>query len=168
MFKVIKKYKNDGIYQWPSTVLSEISQNVELPVKDKSVLDVIRRMTDWEIKHPKSQGLSAVQMGVLKRVAVVRIDNELFTLVNPRMFLKFGNQQSNEGCHSLYENRFIVRRSKCGVVEYFDIDGKKHFMRLNKKYVRLIEHELDHMNGILINKWGKPYEDTNINSTAKT
>lgn len=157
----------DGIYQWPSAILENVSKRVEFPLMPGTKeWRVIEDMKMWEDRHPKSQGLSAIQMGVSKRIAVVRINGKMKTLINPKLVFKFGQQLSNEGCHSLNENRFTLYRSLCGVVEYCDELGKRRYMYLNKKYIRLIQHELDHMNGILINKEGTPYEDTGAGNTA--
>lgn len=166
--KIIKKRKN-GIYQYPSTILSEKSDDVEFPVLPGSeTWSAIEKMKTWEMEHPRSQGLSAVQVGTLKRAAVVRINNKLVIMINPRMLMSFGSQVSNEGCHSLNEDRYTVKRSLRGLMSYYDLDGNKRSMYLNKKYVRLIQHEMDHMDGILLRDKGVPYEDTNISNTAKT
>lgn len=167
MRKILKD-KIDGIYQYPSTILTERSSEVEFPInKTSEVLKAIDRMLEWEQCHPKSQGLSAVQVGTLSRVAVIKIDGELTVMINPQLTCKFGKQKSNEGCHSLNEARFILNRSRCGMVKYNDVDGNSHHKWLSKKYIRLIQHELDHMDGILISMKGVPYENTSSGSSSK-
>lgn len=163
MFKVIRKEKSNGVFQFPSTILKQVSEDVEVPISDPEITKVVEKLVDWEERHPKSQGLSAVQLGVAKRIAVIRMNGKLMTIVNPKLLCKFGSQMSNEGCHSLNEDRYVLRRNTSGLLKYYDVNGLAKYIWLNKKYIRLIQHELDHMDGILINEKGTHY---NANSDS--
>lgn len=159
--------KVDGVYQYPSDVLCKVSVDVKLPFTDVNDYNTLEKLTEWEKKHSNSQGLSAIQIGVPIRIAVVKIKGKMIDIINPSLIFTFGKQKSNESCHSLNNDRFLLTRPLLGIVRYYDRYGKKHYMFLGKRYIRLINHEIDHMDGILINEKGKPYEDANPCNTAK-
>ena len=100
-------------------------------------------------------GLAAVQIGILKKLVVIDISKEeekknpLF-LINPEIVYK-SNQTSvyEEGCLSL-PGQFaeIERPSEC-TLNYIDYDGKKKELKAKGLLATCIQHEVDHLNGIL-------------------
>ena len=100
-------------------------------------------------------GLAAVQSGILKKLVVIDISKEeekknpLF-LINPEIVYK-SNQTSvyEEGCLSL-PGQFaeIERPSEC-TLNYIDYDGKKKELKAKGLLATCIQHEVDHLNGIL-------------------
>ena len=100
-------------------------------------------------------GLAAVQIGVLKRVIVIDISkgeekkNPIF-LVNPEITFKSKHTSSyEEGCLSV-PNQFaeIDRPKKCEV-EYLDYNGEKKLLKADGLLATCIQHEMDHLEGIL-------------------
>ena len=100
-------------------------------------------------------GLAAVQIGVLKRVVVIDISKEKekknpIFLINPEIVYKSKKTSIyEEGCLSL-PNYFaeIERPAECQI-EYLDYDGKKKEMKVDGLLATCIQHEVDHLNGVL-------------------
>ncbi len=100
-------------------------------------------------------GLAAPQVGVDLRVVVIR-DPEAptaksrITLINPEIIETFGPRVAfEEGCLSfpgLYQD---VIRPRGVVVNYFDESGHAHQVRNKKMFARIVQHEVDHLDGVL-------------------
>lgn len=99
-------------------------------------------------------GLAAPQVGVSRRVAVVNPDpynpDTLLALVNPRI-LSCSDETDciEEGCLSVPGVRGKVERPILIEVEYQDTDGGKHCIKVDGLVSRIIQHELDHLDGVL-------------------
>ena len=99
-------------------------------------------------------GLAAPQVGVSRRLAVVNSDPQnpdaLLTLVNPRI-LSCSDETDcvEEGCLSVPGVRGKVERPILIEVEYQDARGDKHCVRVDGLISRIIQHEIDHLNGVL-------------------
>ena len=99
-------------------------------------------------------GLAAIQVGILKRIVVIDISKEeeknpLF-LANPEIIYKSKNTSVyEEGCLSL-PGQFaeIERPAECHI-EYIDYDGKEKKLETKGLLATCIQHEIDHLNGIL-------------------
>ena len=95
-------------------------------------------------------GLAAPQIGVNKKVVVVRTGNTFFPMVNPVVIKKTGKKFVNtEGCLSLEGCRNVVRWSSV-LVGYIDGSGKRQTKTFNGTMAIIIQHETDHLNGVLI------------------
>ena len=94
-------------------------------------------------------GLAAVQIGILKRVAVIKIENRVFELINPAIIETEGEQNGEEGCLS-FPNQFKkVKRPNIVKVKSCDRDGKFCFFEGSGLLARAFCHEIDHMDGIV-------------------
>ena len=94
-------------------------------------------------------GLAAPQVGLLKRVAVVEVDDEYFEFVNPVIVAKSGSQVGPEGCLSVPGRSEEVERSEKITVEFQDRKGNYFKGRFEGFIVRACCHEFDHLDGIL-------------------
>lgn len=96
-------------------------------------------------------GLAAPQIGVALRVAVVDIDDESGTieLVNPQIIETSGEQTGPEGCLSFPGIYGEVSRPNYVKVEAFDRKGRKFTLEAEDFLARAIQHEMDHLDGIL-------------------
>ena len=96
-------------------------------------------------------GLAAPQVGVLKRVVVIDIDdgNGPYVLINPEIIKEKGEQEVEEGCLS-FPNKFgkIIRPAEV-TVKAWDIDGKEYKIKAKELLAQAISHEVDHLDGIL-------------------
>ena len=99
-------------------------------------------------------GLAANQIGVCLRVVVINIsDNDEekkhLVLVNPAIIEKEGCQVDEEGCLSVIDLTANVERHRKLVVRAQDLDGKTWEFPAEDFFARVIQHELDHLNGVL-------------------
>ena len=96
-------------------------------------------------------GLSAVQVGILKKVVVIEIeeDSKLYVLINPVIIKTKGEKECDEGCLS-FPNQFgkVIRPTEV-VVEYYDRQAKKQKLKAKELLAQAICHECDHLSGIL-------------------
>tara|TARA_A100000164_G_scaffold351425_1_gene356124 strand:+ start:398 stop:916 length:519 start_codon:yes stop_codon:yes gene_type:complete len=136
----------------PNKLLRQVSKSVEKVTKEEQNLmdDMLETMY-----AANGIGLAAIQIGIPKRIIVMDIskDSEKKTpryFVNP--IIKNKNPQKNtyeEGCLSV-PNQFaeIDRPSQCDV-EYLDYHGKKQILHADGLLATCIQHEMDHLEGIL-------------------
>ena len=136
----------------PDPMLKKISSQVEAVGAEEQKLmdDMLETMYQSD-----GIGLAAVQVGILKRIIVMDISKdenkkEPMYFVNPVINNK--NKEFStyeEGCLSV-PNQFaeIDRPSTC-VVEYLDYDGKKQILNAEGLLATCIQHEMDHLEGIL-------------------
>lgn len=105
---------------------------------------------------PKSAGLSAPQIGIGRRVVVIKTKAKVYTaLYNPKIIWASPIQiDSNERCLSFSE-RYILKRSICLIYEFEDIKGRKKRKFCFYKRARVIEHEVDHLDGLCIDRGKK-------------
>lgn len=97
----------------------------------------------------KGVGLAANQVGVAKRVAVIDADGQRFAMVNPRIVSSQGKDTAEEGCLSIPEIFGEVTRPAEVVLEALDRDGKPFRLEASGLVARAIQHEIDHLDGIL-------------------
>lgn len=94
-------------------------------------------------------GLAAPQVGLLKRVVVVEVDDEYFEFVNPVIVAKSGSQVGPEGCLSVPGRSEEVERPEKITVEFQDRKGNYFKGRFEGFIARACCHEFDHLDGIL-------------------
>lgn len=95
-------------------------------------------------------GIAAPQVGILRKVAIVQIDDEnKYELVNPYITRKEGESQGLEGCLSCPNQWGLVTRPETIDVTYWDRNGKEINMTASGFLSRAIQHEMDHLNGVL-------------------
>ena len=116
---------------------------------EKLVADMAETMYD-----APGVGLAAPQIGVPLQLAVIDITpkdeaNHLIVLVNPKIIKGEGEQTDEEGCLSVEEYSSKVTRFQKIWVEAQDIKGKPMEFEAEGFYARVIQHELDHLNGKL-------------------
>ncbi len=113
--------------------------------------EVVRLLDDMlETMHEAGGiGLAAPQVGVSSRVVVVEVDGLLLRMLNPRIVEEEGRQKGPEGCLSLPGIEGDVERAMRVVVEYLDEQGERRRLEGEGLLARCIQHELDHLDGIL-------------------
>lgn len=97
----------------------------------------------------KGVGLAANQVGVATRVAVVGVEEERLVLVNPVIVSAEGKSRAEEGCLSIPEVYGDVTRPERIVLEALDRSGTKYRREAGGLLARAIQHEIDHLDGIL-------------------
>ena len=95
-------------------------------------------------------GLAAVQVGVLRRIAIIEVEEgTVYELINPKIVAFAGEQQESEGCLSNPGNYGITKRPKAVTVRAMDRYGKEFELRGTDLLARAICHECDHLDGKL-------------------
>jgi peptide deformylase len=120
----------------------------------------------------KGVGLAANQVGVTRRVAVVDAEGEKLVMVNPRIVEASGEDSAEEGCLSIPDVFAEVTRPDRVVLEALDQDGRPYRKELRGLPSRAVQHEIDHLDGILfidhlsmlkrkriVAKWKKEHAD---------
>ncbi len=112
---------------------------------------IIADMLDTANAHKDNcVGLAAVQIGYLKRVILVQINDKFVPFINPIIIQKAGGTYAtSEGCLSLDGNR-TVRRHKSVRVLYTTATGTHHSAQYSGRVAQILQHEIDHLNGVLI------------------
>jgi peptide deformylase len=139
------------ILTFPNPVLR---QKVETVTSfDESLKELATDLAETMYDAPGA-GLAANQIGVCLRVVVVDIsenkeEKKHLVLVNPEIIDKEGCQIDEEGCLSVIDLTAKVERYRKLLVRAQDLDGKSWEFPAEDFFARVIQHELDHINGIL-------------------
>ncbi|GAB6096857.1 peptide deformylase [Desulfatiferula olefinivorans] len=131
----------------PSDTVTDFGEETQTLIED---------MADTMFEAPGA-GLAAVQVGVSKRIIVVNstgdgddAEKSWYALINPEILEKDGVYMSeDEGCLSVPELRATVRRSSRVVVKAQDRNGEPVTMEVDGFPAVVLQHEIDHLNGIL-------------------
>ena len=122
-------------------------------IKDFEEAKEIDRSLQETIDYYGGAGLAAPQIGISKRIFIVNTDSGRKTYINPKI-LEFSSEKNIdlEGCLSIFFGSFFgkVERPNFLKIQYFDLDGEKHVEEIKDiLHSRVIQHELDHLNGII-------------------
>lgn len=122
----------------------------EVQAFDDDLARLVERMTT--LMHEASGvGLAATQVGVLRRVFVFADEGEDRVLVNPVLTKASSDTETeDEGCLSLHDVLVPVERPNAVTIEGFDAKGEPVRLELELPSSRVVQHELDHLDGVLI------------------
>jgi peptide deformylase len=116
---------------------------------DRSVLKLVDDLLDT-LEKSDGAGLAAPQVGVSLRVAVLWMpDEDPFAIINPEIIKRIGEREVEEGCLSLPGYQGKIKRSVSVTVKCLDIEGKSLKIRAKDLLAQALEHEIDHLNGVL-------------------
>lgn len=123
---------------------------VEVERMDSDVEKLVRDLKD-SLPRPGGAGLSANQIGVIKRVFVYDNEGEIEACINPRIIsMSEETEEDNEGCLSLPGPVIPVPRHISLELEYLDLNGKLRRVQAEGWLARVFQHEIDHLDGKLI------------------
>jgi len=136
----------------PNKLLRQISQSVEkVGIEEKKIMD---DMLDTMYEAP-GIGLAAIQIGIPKRIIVMDVSRDE-NKKEPRYFvnpvIKNKNEEKStyeEGCLSVPDQFAEIERPNLCEVEYLDYNGKKQLLKAEGLLATCIQHEMDHLEGIL-------------------
>jgi peptide deformylase len=114
--------------------------------------DEVRRLVDdmfETMDSAKGVGLAANQIGIARRVAVVDADDDRFAMIDPEIVEADGRDTAEEGCLSIPEIYGDVSRPERVVIEATGRDGQRYRKEATGLKARAIQHEIDHLDGIL-------------------
>jgi peptide deformylase len=132
---------------YPDAVLRDLTEPVELfdKVLKKFVNDMLVFMRRY-----KGIGLAAPQVGVRKQILVADIGQGPVCVVNPQILIATGGDRMIEGCLSLPEVQVEIYRMTYLEVRGQNPQGKDIHLKTEGLLARVLQHEIDHLNGILI------------------
>jgi peptide deformylase len=141
-----------------TTILTQVSKVYEEEELTQAYKD-IQQLKEEATKHPTGVGLAGIQIGIARRVFIVR-DNtgEWLSFVNPVITKKSAGVCSmEEGCLSIPEFFKRIRRPKLVTVVYTDVVSPAGDFIIKEQVFsgftsRIIQHEYDHLDGLLINQ----------------
>lgn len=169
------------IVTYPNPVLDQVAPDVKLPLT-KEIETLIRQM--YQTVEGKGVGLAAPQVGVSLQLCIIKLDPEMvkkkfkdleFVMINPKIkFYSELQSQMVEGCLSFPNQFYQIWRPSNITVEFETIKNFKEFiadksvkpvvikkvLNANDWVSRVIQHEIDHLNGkLFINLGGKKIQD---------
>lgn len=118
---------------------------------DSSLRELAREMIAT-MHDAEGIGLAGPQIGVLERIFVANVtgnptDNLIF--INPEIMRSEGTISSNEGCLSIPEYRDTLKRAEKIIVRAYSVEGEPFETEADDLLSRCIQHELDHLDGVL-------------------
>ena len=122
-----------------------------LPVRhiNADVRNLIKQMKK-KMEENNGVGLAAIQVGEPTRIIVCEIDDKFYTFINPEIIKSFPETLvMEEGCLSLPNIYGEVERPKKIILKAVNFNGKKIKMKAFGLLSRVIQHEMDHLDGIL-------------------
>ncbi len=145
----------------PNPLLRQKSLTIKDPLAQE-IQDLLPEMTETMIKKD-GVGLAAPQIGLNIRLIVVRHKDNDIIMINPEILKKsLFKEWDEEGCLSVPGVFGQVKRHKKLTVRYLDGDGKSQQLEAEGFFARVIQHEVDHLNGVLfIDKAKNLREETN-------
>lgn len=135
---------------------------------DGTAFQLIQDLLDTLKSISNGVGLAANQIGSNKSALVIDVSQmkeyanmKPFAMINPKIEL-FGEEESSweEGCLSVPDLYEDVVRPKSIIVSYFDVNQKEHREEVDGFLARVMQHEIDHLNGILFYQRFSPLKKT--------
>jgi peptide deformylase len=123
-------------------------QSAEVSLVDLAVRRFIDDLFET-MDAAKGVGLAANQVGTATRIAVVGVQEERFVMVNPVIVSAEGQDRAEEGCLSIPDAYGEVTRPERIVLEAVDRNGQPYRKEASGLLARAIQHEVDHLDGIL-------------------
>ncbi|MFA6919043.1 MAG: peptide deformylase [Patescibacteria group bacterium] len=131
----------------PNPILRQKAKKIT-DFSDSKIQKLIPQMT--EIMLQEGVGLAAPQVGESIRLVVVKYKDGSIAMINPKILRKsILKEWGEEGCLSVPGKYGEVKRSKKLTVRYIDEKGKTKTLIANGMLARIIQHETDHLDGIL-------------------
>ena len=142
------------IYSFPDPILRKKTEAVT--VFDKEIVTTVQSMLET-MYISSGIGLAAIQAGILKKIIVVDLKSgeedeslrEPHVFINPKVVKQSGTTVSEEGCLSVIGFRCDIQRAENITIEYQDVSGEPQKMNAEEMMSICIQHEIDHLNGIL-------------------
>jgi peptide deformylase len=139
------------ILEFPNPFLRQLAQPISL--FHEGLQELVRDMTETMYDAP-GIGLAAPQVGesiqlIIVDIAKLEIEREALVMINPRIIGHEGSQIDEEGCLSVIDLTANVKRHKKVTVSYQDLTGKPNELTAEDRFAVVLQHEIDHLNGIL-------------------
>lgn len=139
------------ILQLGEPLLREVSRPVVFPANVGPILDDLRdTLHEFRRTHGYGRGISAVQIGELQRIVYIEFEGVPYSLLNPA-FDRLSPDKFRlwDDCFSFPDLEVYLERSVSVTLSYQDPSGAPHTLDATDKLSELLQHELDHLDGIL-------------------
>ena len=123
-------------------------RSAEVTAVDDDVRTIIDNMFET-MDAARGVGLAANQVGLAHRVAVIDAEGQRFAMLNPVIVEAEGRATAEEGCLSIPDIYGDVTRAERIVLEALDREGKPFRLEAGGLTARAVQHEIDHLDGIL-------------------
>ncbi|MBL4902201.1 MAG: peptide deformylase [Desulfocapsa sp.] len=139
------------ILKFPDPILRQKAR--KLSTFDKSLQNLVNDMIETMYDAP-GVGLAAPQIGESVQLIVVNASpdaegKDTMVMINPEITAKEGCQVDEEGCLSVLDLTATVKRSQKVTVSYQDEMGERCEVTVEDRFAVVLQHEIDHLNGIL-------------------
>ena len=112
------------------------------------IRELIQDMYDT-MYEAQGVGLAAPQVGILKRIVVIVVDGTPYTMINPQILQKSGEQTGSAGCLSVPGKAGIVTRPNYVKAEAWNEEMERYEVEAEGLLARAVCHELDHLDGVM-------------------
>jgi len=143
------------ILKYGNEILQQIS--LAVPSPDPSVQDMIFRMKECLARTPGGIGLAAPQVGILKQIFILDLslleefgEEDKYTVINPRIVESRGSSKDVEGCLSFPNITTVISRPDTVKLSFRNEHWEEQTLVVKGYAARAFQHEIDHLNGILI------------------
>ncbi|MCG2688453.1 peptide deformylase [Candidatus Parcubacteria bacterium] len=135
------------IKKYPDPVLKKKAEKVEEITPE--IKELIFNMKET-LGPKRGVGLAAPQVGVSKKIIVVRTKNKLMAFINPEIIKRsFRKISDTEGCFSFPGLWLKIKRAKTIKVKALNEEGKEVFIDAQNFLAMVFQHEIDHLNNVL-------------------
>jgi len=150
------------ILEYPNPALRKVANpvdhiNNDIVALSNDIIATLRYQTlkDFFLKRSMPRGLAANQVGIPKRLIVCGINGEIKTLINPEILAREGTYYGYDDCMSVHKgDKKKIKRSAYVKLKYISLDNKETILVAKNRHAALLEHEIDHLNGVLnIDYW---------------
>jgi peptide deformylase len=137
------------ILTYPNPILKQKSKSVSDPTS-LEIKQLVSDMTQSMRAHEYGMAIAAPQVGKSLRIFVIEIEHEVMVFINPEIQKLSGKDvRTEEGCLSFPGKYLSVVRPNKVKIKFIDSAGQKQIMKADSLLARAIQHENDHLDGIL-------------------
>ena len=137
-----------------NNILNDRAEEIDIRKENALMREIILELKDTLRNHKEGVGLAAPQIGYNKRIFVINFSGDLRSFINPIISEVKGFELSKEGCLSIPGKEFIRPRNNEITVLYQTPLGKIESRKLVGKAAIIFQHEIDHLDGLLISDIG--------------
>ncbi len=145
------------IITYPDARLKQVADEVKM--FDSGLLEFIQNLEETMAAGPGGVGIAATQVGVMQRIAIVDVSNYPkikkakhhghLILINPEIVDWQGMKKGREGCMSVPDFTGNVIRAENIILNALDENGKQREYEMEGFEARAVQHEIDHLDGLL-------------------
>ncbi|MEY3822363.1 MAG: peptide deformylase [Actinomycetota bacterium] len=117
---------------------------------DGKIVRIVEEMFDTLYDSDSGIGLAAPQVGIQRQIFVWDMDDEPMVILNPTIAESDGEWVYEEGCLSIPGLYVEMTRPKTVLMKGIDMNGNEISLEADELEARLFQHELDHLNGVLM------------------